>query len=128
MKRDESKFNSRYKKLNPAQKEAVDTIEGPVMVVAGPGTGKTHILTLRIANILKRTDTPPDGILALTFTESGANTMRRRLAELIGSSAYRVRIHTFHGYCQDVINRSPDEFPRIIGGEPISDIERIDVL
>ena len=98
------------------------------MVVAGPGTGKTHILTLRIANILRQTDTPPDGILALTFTESGATTMRRRLADIIGSSAYRVRIHTFHGYCKDVIDRYPDEFPRIIGGEPISDIERIDVL
>ena len=128
MKRDVTMFNARYKKLNKAQKEAVDAVDGPLMVVAGPGTGKTHILTLRIANILRVTDTPPDGILALTFTESGANTMRRRLAELIGSSAYRVRIHTFHGYCQDVINRYPDEFPRIIGGEAISDIERIDVL
>jgi DNA helicase-2/ATP-dependent DNA helicase PcrA len=121
-------FGLRYKALNKAQKEAVDAIEGPVMVVAGPGTGKTHILTLRIANILKKTDTPPDGILALTFTESGANTMRRRLAEIVGTSAYRVRIHTFHGYCQDVINRYPDEFPRIIGGEAVSDIERIDIL
>lgn len=116
------------KTLNAAQKDAVETLEGPVMVVAGPGTGKTHVLTLRIANILKSTDTPPDGILALTFTESGATTMRRRLASIVGSSAYRVRIHTFHGYCKDVIDRYPEEFPRIIGADPIAEIEKIDVL
>ena len=54
----EKRFEDEYKKLNKAQKEAVDSIEGPVMVIAGPGTGKTTILTLRIANILKVTDTP----------------------------------------------------------------------
>jgi DNA helicase-2/ATP-dependent DNA helicase PcrA len=74
-----NEFKKEYAKLNPKQKEAVDTIEGPVMVVAGPGTGKTTILTLRIANILKETDTPPSGILALTFTEAGAKTMKNKL-------------------------------------------------
>lgn len=121
-------FQALYRKLNTAQKQAVDAIEGPVMVVAGPGTGKTHILTLRIANILAKTDTPPDGILALTFTEAAAANMRRRLAEIVGSVGYRVRIHTFHGFCQSVIEQYPDDFPRIIGAEPITDIEKIDVL
>ncbi|MDB5238283.1 MAG: UvrD/REP helicase, helicase / ATP-dependent helicase PcrA [Candidatus Kaiserbacteria bacterium] len=121
-------FETLLRGLNPAQKEAVEAIEGPVMVVAGPGTGKTHILTLRIANILKKTDTPPDGILALTFTEAAAANMRKRLADIVGTAGYRVRIHTFHGYCQDVISRYPDEFPRIIGSEPISDVERIDII
>jgi len=60
-------------KLNKAQQQAVNTIDGPVMVIAGPGTGKTEIIAHRIAKILKATDTPPDAILALTFTESGAN-------------------------------------------------------
>jgi len=64
-------FQKLYKGLNAEQKRAVDTVEGPVMVIAGPGTGKTSILTLRIANILEKTDTSPDSILALTFTESG---------------------------------------------------------
>ena len=64
------KFEEEYKKLNKAQKEAVDSIDGPVMVVAGPGTGKTTILTLRIANILKKTDISPENILALTFNRS----------------------------------------------------------
>ena len=71
----EGEFNNEYNKLNKAQKEAVDTIEGPVMVVAGPGTGKTQILALRIGNILLKTDTKADGILCLTFTNSGVLAM-----------------------------------------------------
>src|SRR5882762_189137 len=90
-------FDELYNQLNPRQKEAVDSIEGPVMVIAGPGTGKTQILTLRIANILRLTDTNPDNILALTFTESAAYSMRKRLVDIIGSAAYRVNISTFHG-------------------------------
>ena len=78
-----AKFNQFYKQLNPAQKEAVEAIDGPVMVIAGPGTGKTQILTLRIANILLKTDTPPDAILALTFTRSGVHSMRQRLVEVL---------------------------------------------
>ncbi len=118
-------FSAQYKRLNAEQKKAVDTIEGPVMVIAGPGTGKTQILTLRIANILRQTDTPPDAILALTFTESAAAGMRRRLIDIIGSAAYRVRLHTFHGYANNVIERFPDAFPRIVGARAISDVERV---
>lgn len=121
-------FLTEYKKLNTAQKQAVDTIEGPVMVIAGPGTGKTQILTLRIANILKQTDASPDAVLALTFTESGVAAMRRRLARTIGSAAYRVHMYTFHGFCHEVIRRFPDAFPRIIGGEPITDIDKIRII
>jgi DNA helicase-2/ATP-dependent DNA helicase PcrA len=66
------KFKQAYKELNPEQKKAVDTIDGPVMVIAGPGTGKTRTITLRIANILAKTDTSPSSILALTFTEAAA--------------------------------------------------------
>jgi DNA helicase-2/ATP-dependent DNA helicase PcrA len=115
-------------KLNPAQKRAVDAIEGPVMVVAGPGTGKTQILTLRIANILLQTDTAPENILALTFTESGAYSMRKRLAEIIGTAAYKVRIGTFHGFCNEVIQKYPEEFPRIIGGRNASEVDQIKII
>ncbi len=124
----EAAFKESYSSLNSAQKLAVDTIEGPVMVVAGPGTGKTQILTLRIANILLKTDTPPDGVLALTFTESGAKAMRERLRTYIGSTAYRVPIYTFHGFAQVLINKYPDAYTKVIGGRPASDLEKISII
>lgn len=96
-------FDQEYKKLNKAQKEAVDNIDGPVMVVAGPGTGKTQILALRIGNILLETDTDPDGVLCLTFTNSGVSAMRDRLHKYIGPTASKVNIFTFHGFGMEVI-------------------------
>ena len=93
-----AKFEAAYQQLNAAQKKAVDTIDGPVMVVAGPGTGKTQVLAIRIANILQKTDTPADGILCLTFTNSGVRAMTERLRTYIGSTASRVIISTFHSF------------------------------
>src|SRR3989344_2064300 len=121
-------FEERYKALNKEQKEAVDTIEGPVLVVAGPGTGKTEILTLRIANILKKTDTKPENILALTFTDAASGNMRRRLISLIEASAYRVNIETFHSFCNKIIKDYPEYFPTIIGSSNITEVESVDIL
>ncbi len=124
----DSLFLEAYNRLNAAQKKAVDTIEGPVMVIAGPGTGKTQILTLRIANILRVTDTAPESILALTFTESGARAMRERLASYIGAPAYRVPIHTFHEFAGGLIRAYPDAYERAVGGRPIADLEKITLI
>ena len=124
----EGSFLSAYKALNAAQKQAVDAIEGPVMVIAGPGTGKTQMLALRIANILKKTDAPPGAILALTFTEAGVVSMRSRLVKLIGARGYQVRIHTFHGFCNGVIQKYPERFPRIIGGEQVLEIDAYRII
>lgn len=99
----EKKFAETYQKLNPQQRLAVDTIEGPVMVIAGPGTGKTQILAARIGKILLETDALPDNILCLTYTDAGAIAMRRRLQQFIGADAYKVNIYTFHAFCNDVI-------------------------
>lgn len=121
-------FASAYEKLNEAQKKAVDSIEGPVLVVAGPGTGKTQVLTMRIANILRRTDTKPSSILALTFTESAAQNMRLRLASLIGPDAYYVHISTFHSFCAQVIANHLEYFPLNPSSEPITDLERFELL
>jgi len=126
--KDETLFKEAYTKLNEGQKLAVDSTEGPVFVIAGPGTGKTQVLTLRIANILRRTDTPPDAILALTFTEAAAAEMRERLAKVIGSTAWRVRIHTFHGFAETLVSRYPDEFPRIVSSTIATDAERAEIL
>lgn len=124
----ETVFDKAYKTLNPEQKRAVEAIEGPVMVIAGPGTGKTQILALRIANILLKTDTAPGNILALTFTESGVYSMRRRLVDTIGAAAYKINIHTFHGFCNTIIGQFPDEFPRIISANPATDIDQIQIV
>lgn len=93
-------------KLNAAQKLAVETIDGPVMVVAGPGTGKTQVLSLRIANILIQTDTDADGILCLTFTNSGVTAMRDRLRTIIGGAAGKVRVATFHGFGNELVQEN----------------------
>src|SRR3989344_674652 len=122
------KFKEEYAKLNPKQKEVVDAIEGPVMVVAGPGTGKTTILTLRIANILLKTDTPPSGILALTFTEAGAKAMRVKLRKIIGNRALEVPIHTFHGFAASVIAEFQDHFAHLSKSKQITDIETEQLL
>src|SRR5688500_8349539 len=105
-----SQFTDYYKKLNPEQKEAVDSVEGPVMVIAGPGTGKTQILTLRIANILLKTQVNPENILALTFSESTTFQMRKRLTEVIGTPGFRVEISTFHSFANSIIQNFPEEF------------------
>ena len=99
-------FKKEYEKLNKAQKDAVDSIDGPVMVVAGPGTGKTQILTLRIGNILLKTDTSADSILCLTFTNSGVKAMRNRLNEYIGVDAEKVHISTFHSFGIELIEKN----------------------
>lgn len=107
----EEKFLARYKQLNKEQKEAVDTVYGPVMVIAGPGTGKTEILSLRIVNILRtEKDLKPSDIVALTFTESGVCAMQKRLFNLIGNDAYKVQIYTFHSFCNLIITEYPEEF------------------
>ncbi|MES2930600.1 MAG: ATP-dependent DNA helicase [Patescibacteria group bacterium] len=105
-----SLFEEAYKNLNKAQKEAVDSIEGPVMIVAGPGSGKTQILALRVANILQKTDIPPHGILCLTFTDAGSVNMLNRLKTIIGVDAYKVNIFTFHSFGTNIINRYPEYF------------------
>ncbi|MEI6581165.1 MAG: ATP-dependent DNA helicase [bacterium] len=122
------KFEEEYGKLNKAQKDAVDSIDGPVMVIAGPGTGKTTILTVRIANILKNTDVAPENILALTFTEAASANMRKKLAEIIGSRAYQVTISTFHSFAESVIRKYPEEFPRIIGSRPVGDVDQVSII
>ncbi len=121
-------FALQYKKLNPAQKQAVDLIDGPVMVVAGPGTGKTHVLTLRIANILNQTDVSPNNILALTFTDSAAKNMRSRLIELIGKNAYSVHIETFHALCDAIITDYPEFFAFELDSLPITQVEQFDLI
>jgi len=94
-----------FRGLNTEQKRAVETIDGPVMVVAGPGTGKTQVLALRIAHILQKTDVGADSVLSLTFTRSGVTAMRDRLEHYVGSDARKVHIATFHSFAGDLVEK-----------------------
>ncbi|HAO46379.1 MAG TPA: DNA helicase UvrD [Chitinophagaceae bacterium] len=121
------KFNEEYQKLNDAQRRAVDTIEGPVMVIAGPGTGKTQILAARIGKILLETDALPENILCLTYTDAGTIAMRRRLLQFIGADAYKVNIYTFHAFCNDVIQDNLSLFEKT-SLDAISELESIQLF
>lgn len=116
------KYEDALHRLNDAQKKAVTTTEGPVLVIAGPGTGKTQLLTTRIAHILATTDALPQNILCLTFTDSAAHTMRERLATLIGQAAYDVTISTYHAFGSDLIRRFPDYFVSDSDLAPVDDL------
>ena len=115
-------------RLNPEQRLAVETIEGPVMVLAGPGTGKTEVLVTRIAHILSETDVEPGNILALTYTEAAATNMRKRLVNLIGPVGYQVKMSTFHALCTDIIQDNPEHFEIKSTSEPISELENQQIL
>ena len=96
-------FQAAYDALNAEQKKAVQATEGPVMVIAGPGTGKTQILALRIANILQKGLAGPDGIVCLTFTNAGVQAMKRRLRSYIGPEAEKVTVKTFHSFAEGIV-------------------------
>lgn len=110
MQANQEKFLEEFNRLNPAQREAAEAIEGPVLVVAGPGSGKTQTLALRLANILQKTQAKPHNLLALTFTESGAIALKNRLASIIGSDAYGITATTFHSFCARLHGIFPAEF------------------
>ena len=105
-------YEQEYQKLNEQQKKAVDTVAGPVMVIAGPGTGKTQILSRRVANIMTNHQTHPEEIVCLTYTEAGASEMLDRLEGLIGEEGRKVRVSTIHSFCSELILENPDLFGR----------------
>ena len=126
-----SNFNQSFSEtllsLNAEQAKAVKHIDGPVLVVAGPGTGKTHILSARIGQILTQTDTAPYNILCLTFTDAGVQAMRERLVSLIGPEAHKVHIFTFHSFCNKIIQDNLDLFGRQ-DLALIDDLERQEII
>ncbi len=119
-------FRQALDQLDPAQRSAVEHIEGPVAVIAGPGAGKTHILAARIGRILSETDARPNNILCLTFTDAGVNALRARLLQFIGPEAHRVHIFTFHSFCNSVIQDNIELFGKR-DLEPVSELERIEI-
>ncbi len=121
-------FKKRYGSLNQKQRLGVDTIYGPVLVVAGPGSGKTELLGVRTANILKKTDTPAESVLSLTLTNTASANMRKRMIGLIGDDAHRLPIYTFHSFCQEIIENNPDKFFSGADYTPADQFLKMDVI
>lgn len=121
-------FDTRYATLNANQRQAVDYIHGSLLVIAGPGTGKTELLSMRTAQILRQTDTLPDSILCLTFTESGAANMRQRLRQIIGEDAYKIAIHTFHSFGTEIINQHRQYFFHGADSQPADELTQHQIV
>lgn len=94
-----------FEGLNPSQREAVAATEGPVLVVAGAGSGKTRVLTYRVAHLIRDLDISPYGVLAITFTNKAANEMKERVARLVGGVSRGMWVSTFHSACVRILRR-----------------------
>src|SRR5947209_20268445 len=91
--------------LNPQQLEAATHVEGPLLILAGAGSGKTRVITFRIAYLIDETGAPPDSILAVTFTNKAAAEMQERVQQLVRPSLAQPWISTFHSFCVRVLRR-----------------------
>ena len=94
-----------FQSLNANQRQAVEWTDGPMLVLAGPGAGKTRVLTMRVARLIQATPEKRFGILALTFTTKAAEEMRSRVSQLLGPDSRRARTTTFHGFATEVLRQ-----------------------
>jgi len=114
--------------LNDKQKLAAETLDGPVLVLAGPGTGKTELLSVRAANIIKSKKAKPENILILTYTNAAAKAMKERLVKILGPAAYNIETATFHSFANNVVLESDEAAEYIQERVQITDIEQIKLL
>ena len=120
-------FAKAIEKLNTPQKEAVERIDGPVMVLAGPGTGKTEVLATRIGQILTETDMQPSNILCLTFSNAGVQSMEKRLLELLGPEGESIEVHTYHSFANKILFQNIEKNNLSESGL-LSDVQRFMIL
>jgi DNA helicase-2/ATP-dependent DNA helicase PcrA len=121
-------FAAAYNQLNAKQKLAVDSTEGPVLVLAGPGTGKTQLLSTRAANIVQLGSVSAQNILCLTYTEAGSSEMRQRITKIMGVQGSDVAVHTFHSFGTWVIGQYQEYFASVRALSPLDDLGRFHVL
>ncbi len=121
-------FSKYYDKLNSMQKEAVDHVDGPLLVLAGPGTGKTELLSVRAANIIKQGKARPENILILTYTNAAAKAMKERLVKILGNSAYNIETGTFHSFANSIVLESEEAAEYIQERVQLTDLEQIKLL
>ncbi len=121
-------FKRFYNELNSDQKRVVDMLEGPLLVLAGPGTGKTQLLSVRAANIIQKKKALPENILILTYTNAASKTMKERLAKTVGLSGYDVEVGTFHSFANSIILDSEEAANYIQERIQITDIEKVKAI
>jgi len=118
-------FKEYYKKLNPSQKEAVDALSGPILVLAGPGTGKTELLSVRAANIIHSKKANPENILLLTYTNAASKAMKERLVKILGRQGYDIDTGTFHSFANSILVDSEEAASYVQEKIQITDIEKV---
>lgn len=91
------------------QKKAVKKTNGPIIIVAGPGAGKTRVLVERVAYLVKRKHVPPENILVITFTEKAADELKARLLNCVGLDAELMHISTVHSFCSTILKNHPED-------------------
>ena len=118
-------YQKYYSQLNKLQKEAVDDTEGPMLILAGPGTGKTQLLSVRAGGIVNAKKALAENILILTYTNAAAKAMKERLGEVMGTAGYEVEVGTFHSFANSMISESEAAAEYVGDKVQMDDVERI---
>ena len=114
--------------LTPTQEQAVESEVDATLVIAGPGTGKTHIIASRIQHLVEKQGVLPQHILCLTFTDAGAVAMKQRVVQFLGTQGYDITIGTFHSFASNLIQNNPDVFSYSPNLQAMNEIDKAQLI